>query len=149
MDDQPIVVETCRIELLMVNGLRISGEILLQLQGVYLTGPQRVGEILNDDDTFLPIRTNGRIQLVNLEQVVAVSLSAEFEFDPLLALGEEHRVRVEPVVGDAVDARIFVHLPGNNSRVKDFFNQKKRFLLFLDEDRVLYLARKRILGVTY
>ena len=132
----------------MVNGLRISGETFLQLQGAYLTGPQRVGEILNDEEIFLPVRANGQVQLVNLEQVVSVSLPAELEFDPLLALGEEHRVRVEPVVGDVVDARIFVNLPGNKSRVKDFLNHQQRFLLFLHNDRVIYFARKRILRVT-
>lgn len=149
MDDQRIMVETCQVELVMVNGLRISGETFLQLQGAYLTGPQRVGEILDDEEIFLPVRNNSnQVQLVNLEQVVSVSLSAELEFDPLLALGEQYQVRVEPVVGDTVEARIFVNLPGNKSRVKDFLNQKKRFLPFLQEERVIYFARKRILRVT-
>jgi hypothetical protein len=148
MDDQRIIVESCEVELVMVNGLRISGEAFLQLQGVYLTGPQRVGELLNSDEAFLPLRRDGQVQLVNLEQTVSVSLSAEQEFDPLLTLGEEHRVRVEPVAGDAIEARIFVNLPGNKSRVKDFLNQKIRFLPFLDNDRVIYVARKKILRVT-
>jgi hypothetical protein len=148
MDDQRIIVETCQISMVMVNGLRIHGETFLQLQGVYLTGPQRVGELLNGDETFLPVRDGSKVQLVNLEQVVSVSLSAELEFDPLLTLGEEHRVWVEPVAGDTIEARIFVNLPGNKSRVKDFLNQKVRFLPFLDNDRVVYFARKRILRVT-
>src|SRR6056297_17638 len=148
MDDQRVIVETCEVELVMVNGLHISGETFVQLQWIYLTGPQRVGELLNGDETFLPLRRDGQVQLVNLEQTVSLSLSAELEFDPLLALGEEHRVRVEPVVGDAIEARIFVNLPGNKSRVKDFLNQKTRFLPFLDNDRVVYFARKRILRVT-
>ncbi len=148
MDDQRIIVETCEVKLTMVNGLAIRGETFLQLQGVNLTGPQRVGEILNDEEIFLPLRTNNHIELVNLEQVVSVSLPAELEFDPLLALGEEYQVRVEPVAGDMVEARIFVNLPGNKSRVKDFLNQKKRFIPFLQEDRVIYFARKRILRVT-
>jgi len=148
MDNQRIIVETCDVELVMVNGLRICGETFLQLQGVYLTGPQRVGELLNDDETFLPLRHDGQVQLVNLEQTVSVSLSAELEFDPLLTLGEEHRVRVEAVAGDAIEARIFVNLPGNKSRVKDFLNQKVRFLPFLVNDRVVYIARKKILRVT-
>ncbi len=148
MDNQRIIVETCEVELVMVNGLRIHGETFLQLQGVYLTGPQRVGDLLNDDETFLPLRRDGQVQLVNLEQTVSVSLSAELEFDPLLTLGEEHRVRVEPVAGDTIEARIFVNLPGNKSRVKDFLNQKVRFLPFLDNDRVIYIARKKILRVT-
>lgn len=148
MDDQRIVVETCVVELVMVNGLRIHGETFLQLQGIYLTGPQRVGELLNGDETYLPVRTGSQVQLVNLEQVVSVSLSAELEFDPLLTLGEEHQVRVEPVAGDTLEARIFVNLPGNKSRVKDFLNQKIRFLPFLNNDRVVYFARERILRVT-
>jgi len=148
MDDQRIIVEACQISMMMVNGLRIHGETFLQLQGAYLTGPQRVGELLNGNETFLPVRDASQVQLVNLEQVVSVSLSAELEFDPLLTLGEEHRVRVEPVAGDTIEARIFVNLPGNKSRVKDFLNQKVRFLPFLNNDRVVYFARKRILRVT-
>jgi len=147
MDDQRISVETCSIELVLVNGLRISGDTFLQLQGAHQIGPQRVGEILNDDDVFMPVRCGGQIQLVNLEQVVSVSLSAENEFDPLLALGQEHKVRVEPAVGEVVNARIYVNLPGGKSRVKDFLNQKKRFLLFLDGDQAIYFARNRILRV--
>ncbi len=148
MDDQRLIVETCQVDLVMVNGLRISGETFLQLQGIYLTGPQRVGELLNGDETILPVRSGSQVQLINLEQTVSVSLSAEQEFDPLLTLGEEHRVWVEPVAGDAIEARIFVNLPGDKSRVKDFLNQKLRFLPFLDNDRVIYVARKKILRVT-
>ncbi|MBW6509175.1 MAG: hypothetical protein K0A94_06460 [Desulfuromonadales bacterium] len=50
--------------------------------------------MLNGDETFLPVRAGSQVQLVNLQQVVSMSLSAELECDPLLTLGEEHQVRV-------------------------------------------------------
>jgi hypothetical protein len=56
-------------------------------------------------------------------------------------------VRVTTAVEDPIRARIFVNLPHGHNRAKDFLNQKKRFLLFLLGEQVVYLARKRILLV--
>ncbi len=147
MDDQRISVATRSIKLTLSNGIQVSGETFLQLHGEQLTGLQRVGEILNGDDNFLPFRHEDNVKLVNLEQVVSVEVAAEEEFDPLLALGEEHHIQVEAVVGDLLDVHIFVNLPGGRNRVKDFLNQKKRFLLFRQEDRILYLAQNKILRI--
>ncbi|MBN1956823.1 MAG: hypothetical protein JXQ81_09425 [Desulfuromonadales bacterium] len=147
MDDQRISVETRYIEVLMSNGKQVSGEAFLQLHGAHLAGPQRIGEAINGDEDFLPLRSKHGIELINLKQVISVVTAAEEEFDPLLKLGEEHRIQVEPAVGETLHLRIFVNLPGGKTRVKDFLNQDKRFLLFLHDDKVLYLARNRILCV--
>lgn len=147
MEDQRITVETRRIELVLTNGDLITGETFLQLHGAHLTGPQRIGEVLNGEEDFLPVRTTKGIELINLEQVVSVSTASKEEFDPLLSLGEEHQIRVDSTVGKTLDAQIFVNLPGGKNRVKDFLNQNKRFLLFIHNEQVIYLARKRILCV--
>lgn len=147
MDDQRISVETRRIKLTLSNGSQLSGETFLQLHGEHLTGLQRVEEILNGEEIFLPFRYAGKVELINLTQVVSLAVAAEEEFDPLLALGEEHQVRIETTVGEALDVRIFVNLPDGRTRVKDFLNQPVRFLLLLHEDQVIYLARNHILRV--
>ncbi|MDA3903509.1 MAG: hypothetical protein PF441_08700 [Desulfuromusa sp.] len=147
MDEQRISVEARRVKLTLSNGSQLTGETFLQLHGKHLTGIQRIGEILNGEDNFLPLRYGGKVELINLEQVISISAAAEEEFDPLLALGEEHQIWVEPTVGEALNARIFVNLSGDRNRVKDFLNQKKRFLLLLQEDQVVYLARNKILRV--
>ena len=147
MEDQRISVETRRVELVLGDGSRLVGDTFLQLHGMHLTGLQRVGEVLNAEDDFLPLRSGDGVELVNLRQVVAVEVAAVDEFDPLLGLGKEHRIQVTPTVGEPRDVRIFVNLPGGHNRVKDFLNQRDRFLLFLDGDRVLYLARNCILRV--
>jgi hypothetical protein len=147
MDDQRISVARRNIKLTLSNGVQVSGETFLQLHGEHSTGLQRVGEILNGDNIFLPVRQDDRVELVNLEQIVSVEVAAEEEFNPLLALGEEHQIKVEAVVGDVLDVRIFVNLPGGRNRAKDFFNQQKRFLLLLQDDRIIYLARNKILRI--
>ncbi len=147
MNDQRISVATRKAVLTLSNGSQLSGETFLQLYGEHFSGLQTVGEILNGDDNFLPLRYDGKVELINLEQVVSVSVSAEEEFDPLLALGEEHQLWIEPTVGPALEVHIFVNLPGGRNRVKDFLNQKCRFLLLLHEKQIIYLARNRILRV--
>ncbi len=147
MNDQRISVETRKVELTLSNGSQLSGETFLQLHGEHLLGLQKVGEILNGEDNFLPLRYEGKVELINLEQVVSVAVSAEEEFDPLLTLGEEHQLWVEPTIGEPLDVHIFVNLPGGCNRVKDFLNQQCRFLLFLHEKQIVYLARNRILRV--
>ena len=147
MDDQKISVATRKVELTLSNGSQLIGETFLQLHGEHLTGLQKIGEILNGEDNFLPLRYEGKVELINLEQVVSVSVAAEKEFDPLLALGEEHQLWIEPTVGQALDVHIFINLPGGRNRVKDFLNQQTRFLLFLHEDRIIYLSRNKILRV--
>jgi hypothetical protein len=148
MDDRRIMVETRGVELTLSSGVQLHGDFFLQLQGAHLTGLQRVEEILNDTDSFVAIRVGGRVELINLEQVVCVSLVAEVELDPLLTLGSEHRICVEPAVGGPLALRVFVNLPSGRERVKDFLNQPRRFLPFLQEERLLYLARAWILRVT-
>ncbi len=147
MEDHHISVEARTVELVLTNGARLSGEMFLQLHGLHQAGTQRVGEVLNGENNFLPVRTAEGLKLVNLTQIVALSVSAETEFDPILAIGEEHRVRVTTSVGETLDARIHVNLPSGNNRVKDFLDQQKRFLLFIIEENVVYIARRKILLV--
>ncbi|WP_020675419.1 hypothetical protein [Geopsychrobacter electrodiphilus] len=147
MNEQRISVDVRQIEVVLSNGERLMGETFLQLHGMLQSGPQRLSEALNGDDNFLPLRVAEKIKLINLDQVMAVYTAAAEEYDPLLELGEEHRVRVTPAVGGPLDAKIFVNLPNGNNRAKDFLNQPRRFLLFLWGEQVAYLARKRILLV--
>jgi len=147
MNEQRISVDLRQIEVVLSTGERLVGETFLQLHGLCQSGPQRLSEVLNGEDNFLPLRAGGTVKLLNLDQVMSVYADASDEFDPLLELGEEHLVRVTPAVGEPLDARIFVNLPNGHNRVKDYLNQSRRFLLFLSGAQVVFLARKRILLV--
>lgn len=147
MSDQRISVRSCQVDLMLANGTSLSGDIFLQLYGEHSTGPQRVDEILNGDDNFIPIQVEGAIELVNLEQVISLRTSYNSEWFALLTLGVKHSVWVEPLHGSAFDATIYANRPNGKTRVKDFLNQPDRFLPFLCDDQVIFLARTKIVRV--
>ncbi len=148
MEEQRISVETRRVELHLSNGQILTGEVFLQLYGVLLQGPQRVGEILNAGESFLPFRHDGKTDIINIEQVVRAVCPLEDEFDELLTLGEQHSIRVETTSSAGASLCIYINLPSGNSRVKDFLNQNKRFLAFYSDDNVIYISRRHIVRVS-
>ncbi len=148
MDDtQKIDVATRSAKITMLTGKQLYGDIFLQLHSEHLSGPERVGEVLNGNESFLAIRTADGIELINLMLVVSVCVAAEDEFDSLSTLGCRHEIRLQTLLDDEISAVIHVNLPTERNRVKDFLNQSDRFLPFLTENKVCYIARDKIMHV--
>lgn len=147
MSDQRISVFCCQVDLILANGTNMRGETFLQLYGEHSSGSQRVDEILNGDDNFIPIQVESAVELVNLEQVISLRTSYNSEWFALLTLGVKHSVWVEPLHGSAFDATIYANRPNGKTRVKDFLNQQDRFLPFLCDNKVIFLARDKIVRV--
>ena len=147
MEDQRIKVDSRSVEIVLEGGARLVGELFLQLYGVHQVGPQRVFEVINNDESFLPLRTEEGVKLININRIIAVYTAAADEIDPLLELGEKHSVRVTTILNDSHKAQIYVNLPNGHLRVKDFLNQKERFLLFHIGEKVAYFSRDKIVMV--
>ncbi len=139
MSERRLATEAVAATLHMAGGGRIDGELFLQLVSPHHGGRQRVGELLNDEETFIPVRAGDKVVLVNLDQVVSVSVDRSEEDEALLTLGEHHRARFVLTDGRALSADVYVNLPESRGRVKDYLNQKKRFLTCLLKERVVYL----------
>jgi hypothetical protein len=136
-----------QVQVQLATGDILDGEVFLQLADIYHAGPQRVGALLNGDDCFLPVRCDGHVTLINLRQVVSLSVSADYEADELMTLGKEHEVAVRTAVSDPFSARIYVNLPDGRTRVKDYLNQRLRFLPFFAGSRIIYCNFRYILQV--
>lgn len=147
MSEQRLATEVRSITMQLATGEVIEGEIFLQLVGVHGYGGQQLDELLNGDDCFLPVRQKGEVTLINLRQVASISVEEENDGDSLRKLGECHQVSVRSTVGEPFTAEVFVNLPSNRTRVKDFLNQRLRFLPFFAGERVVYLNFRYILQV--
>jgi len=147
MGEQRVETRSCPVGLQLSTGETLRGEVFLQLVGAHGVGSQRVGELLNHEDCFLPLRCDGRVTLVNLRQVVAIHVDAEQEADELARLGDQHQVEVRTTVGEKFSASVYVNLPNHRGRVKDFLNQRHRFLPFFVGNEVVYLNFRFILRV--
>lgn len=147
MDEQRLEMNSCPVNLLLATGDELNGEVFLQLVGAHGVGGQRVGELLNGSDCFLPLRNDDKVTLVNLRQVVAIRVAANMEADDLTRLGDHHQVEVSTSVGQRFSASIYVNLPNHRGRVKDFLNQHQRFLPFFVDEQMVYLNFRFIVQV--
>lgn len=147
MGEQKLATRSCHIEMQLATGEMLRGEIFLQLVGAHGFGGQRLDELLNSDDCFLPLRNDGEVTLVNLRQVASISIPEDPQRDALMKLGKRHLVSVSTTIGTPFTAEVYVNLPSSRSRVKDFLNQRMRFLPFMTGGRIVYLNFRYILQV--
>ncbi len=148
MEDHRISVETRNVDILLSHGSQISGDMFLQLYGTNSYGPQTVEEILNGENTFIPLRHNGKVQLLNINHIATLSCDAAGELNDLQRLGESYTVSVETVAATYEGLQVFVNLPTGHQRIKDFLNQPKSFLLFINGEKSLYINRDMIVRVS-
>jgi hypothetical protein len=144
---QRIDVANRSVSVVLASGNRLCGKVFLHLQNELLSGPERVSDALNNGENFLALETDEGIELLNLDMVISVSVAAEEEIDPLLTLGNRRRIWLQTALGEEFTAEIYINLPSDKTRVKDFLNQPSRFLPILHQDKIIYIARNRIMSV--
>jgi hypothetical protein len=147
MDDRTIQKETQQVTVVLSDGTQIDGEVFLRLHEAHHTGRQKIGDLLNQDLSFIPIRTSKGFILLNRSQIVSVKIKQEFEKDEIMTLGKKYAVRVRTVQGKEVVGDMFVNLPEESCRIKDHLNQPIRFFSLFQSASILYINREFILSV--
>ena len=146
MDEGRIEKATRRARLVLSDGREVHGDVFVGLYEPHHVGPQRVGELLNEQEAFIPVKTDEGVLLVNRTRVISVTLPADREQDDLVTLGKRYEVRVTTTHGELKGA-IFINLPETSARVRDYFNQPLPFLALFQSQTVAYLNRDFIVLV--
>lgn len=147
MDEQKISKEIRKVVFTLADGHQVEGEVFLSLFGAHHTGQQRVGDLLNDGENFLPVKTAQGFFLLNVRQIMAAKVGEAGEKDELMLLGQKYTVGITTVSGQELIADVHVNLPQTSSRVKDFFNQPQKFFRVFQGKDILYLNADYILYV--
>ena len=135
--------------LMDVRGEAINGLMFLHTVSDHGHQPETVRDRLNDPDSrFLPIQIDGKIELVQLAKVAYFEVRGNLpEIDALKAVGATvSGVTLLLTTGEELSGRLqYEARPGSN-RVLDLLNSKdSRFLVLLDDERVLFVSRDSIL----
>jgi hypothetical protein len=146
MTDQKIVKERRPVLFTLADNSEVEGEVFLSLYEARRMAPQRVGDLLNEEGTFLPVATADGMVHLNVSNIVTARTAAPLEWDDLEALGKKYAVRIKTHLGE-IAGEVFVHLPLEHCRVSDYLNQPDRFLRLLASDEVLYIGARFILAV--
>ena len=127
-------------------------EIFLAEHGSHDFNRQKVLELLDEADSFLPVRDleTGRWESFNSRAIVwigmsASSIGAEGSADELF----EHRrsIRVELASGDWLHGEVLYSASDSGPRLVDHLNRSERYFRLWRGDRVLLVNKDRVLTV--
>lgn len=147
MSDVKIDMATREVEFVLADGTELKGQVFVSMHSTRGGGTQRIDELLSQDDRFLPFRTPDGFLLLNSSRVMLARVGLEENVSELTRMGEKYQVRMTTTLGTTVTAEIFVNLPKDYQRVKDYLNHPVKFLTCFTEEHVLYVNRDFILLV--
>jgi hypothetical protein len=147
MEDQKIVKNRRQVVFTLADGNTVKGKVFLSLYEGRHERPQRVGELLNSDDAFVPVETATGTLHLNIINIVAAQTLFMEEGDELMRLGKQYRVQIATSLGTVIEGQVFVNLPHERSRVSDYLNQRERFCRVLHADKIIYVGTRFILSV--
>jgi hypothetical protein len=147
MAEQRIPMQKRLVNLVLADGSRLEGDVFLSLYEAHRMGAQRLGDLLNSEIRFLPVKTAAGIQLVNSTLIVSARTNQSEEADELMRLGEKYSIYVTTLLQEELVVDLYVNLPQASNRVKDCLNQQQRFLPVFRDEEVLYLNTSYILRI--
>lgn len=140
------------VELALASGSPRRVELYLAEHGPHAFVRQRVLDLLNEVESFLPARDleTGERESFNSRAVLWIaasraSLDAEGSADELF----EHRrlVRVDLSGGGALAGEVLYSAPDGETRLVDYLNRRERFFRLWEGDRVVLVNKDFVLRV--
>jgi hypothetical protein len=146
MDERRVEKEIRLVVVELSDGKKISGEVFLRRHEARRAGPQKIGDLLNGELAFMPMKIPGGVLMINVEQIVSVEVAMDDEMDELMTLGKRYEVVMTMADGQERGGTVYVNLPEGTSRFKDYINQPLRFFPLFHPASILYINRRYILS---
>jgi hypothetical protein len=140
-DDRKIAKQTRDVQVRLATGSELEGTLFLGLYEATHSGPQTVGDLLNGEEAFIPLKTNTGVCLINTEQILFARTPAQGEADELMTLGLRSPFVISLVEVGSLEGDIYITLPEGHRRPKDFFNQTPTFFPLFTEQSIVYINR--------
>ncbi|MCK5116737.1 MAG: hypothetical protein KAR44_09070 [Candidatus Aegiribacteria sp.] len=129
------------------DGTEITGEIHLWLYSSNRMGPQRIDELLNDESSFIPVKTPDGYILLNSTNISLAQTEMEKNIHDPIMIGEKYRVHITTSLPECLEVDLFISLPEGFQRVKDYLDQKIQFFTFFTPEHILCINRDSILFI--
>jgi hypothetical protein len=147
MNDQKITKNRRSVSFTLADGSNVEGYVFLSLYEACHEGPQRLGNLLNSVDTFIPVDTPNGLLHLNIVNIIAAYTPLSEEKSDLMTLGARHRVQINTSLGSVIEGEIFVNLPNERNRVSDYLNQGERFFRVFLQETIVYIGSRYIVTV--
>lgn len=135
------------VEVTLANGHTLGGDVFCQASVRFRAGPEEPLDLLNDEESFLPVAVSeGDVRLVQKAQIAVVAAELPQESDDMVATGVVGmRVEFTLIDGSSHVGSIFPELPADRPRLVDFLNDTPlNFLALFTADKLLLVNRVHI-----
>lgn len=144
-----IEVNSVPTRLVDVRGESFEGRIFLHTVSDHDYQPETVRDRLNDPNTeFVPVEIDGKVDLVHLANVAYFEVLGDLaEIDELKSVGAKMAAAsLLLTTGEELTGTLVYAARPGGGRVLDLLNSRDgRFVVLLDEQRVLFVSRDSIL----
>ncbi len=136
------------VVLFLADGIVLEGTVFLAPHAYTHAGPQTLLELLREDERFLPLRDrDGSLRLVNKESVshaCHAAGSGEEQDTEMTPFGEKVAARLFFFGRETLEGTLYVEMPRDRSRLKDFLNAAPDFFPF-ESGESNYIINSRLL----
>lgn len=136
------------LELVLIDGTRLEGDIFLRPVSRYRSRPEEPGDMLNDAEPFFALMHSGEAMLIAKANVARAETSVDENGhdDDLASLGVP--VEVTQTDGSVCAGSIFLETRSDRPRLLDFLNSyNRRFLPVVDARQVFLVNTHTIAHV--
>ena len=134
------------VEVTLANGHRLDGELFVQAMARFRVGPEEPLDLLNDDDSFLPLAMPaGDVRLVQKAHIAIVGAPLPRGDEAVETGVVGMRVEFTLIDGSAHVGSVFPELPADRPRLVDYLNDTPhRFLALFTADQLRLVNRVHI-----
>jgi hypothetical protein len=148
MSDYRIEKDRFSVKLCFSDGKVDEGNIYLSLQAANHEGRESVRDVLNQQDSFLPVNFPTRsTKLVNKRHLLMVSFPSNEKAEDLGAEANPHEVILHLINGVQIGGKFIFLLPPHSSRVKDYLSQAESFMELRKEGEIYLINKRHIIFV--
>lgn len=139
MSEYRVEKKRAAAELTLTTGATVRGSFFLWDSSQSHTGPERVGDLLNDQSGFFPFELeDGHTALFNRAQIVKVRLSGnngEARLEPGYEVATRRAVSMLLSTGDRIAGTVSVFRPVGRDRLSDYARSDETFRYVEAEDQ--------------
>lgn len=148
MSDYRIEKDRFSVTLFFSDGKVDEGNVYLSFQAANHEGRESVRDVLNQQDSFLPVNFPKRsTKLINKRHLLMVSFPSSKEEGELEAEANPHEVAIHLDNGVQVEGKFIFLLPPHSSRVKDYLSQTESFIELRKEEEIYLINKRHIIFV--
>lgn len=148
-DELRVPKRRVQVEVLLPGGAARQVTVFLAEFASSHTGPERVSDLLNAHDDFVPAVDvlTGTVIFLGRHSIAAARVGREWEVGEELAGSEQHQVEITLTDGGQLRGTLRFALPPGRTRLLDHLNDAQPFVRLEEGDKVALINKRHIARV--